>query len=73
MAYARTYFRLSYESLHWGFLDEDDFILGPGQTGSLQELNHRLIASKLSQTVDRNSTLISLIDKKANGGPVVTN
>jgi len=36
ISYLKTYFGKNYENLHWGFLEEDDFVLGPNMTGQIQ-------------------------------------
>jgi len=64
--YLKQFFKVQYEALHWGFLEEEDFLMGPNYIGVLMQnsIQHRQILSNMSQTIDKNSSLASVIEKK---------
>ena len=52
-----------WENLKWGFVDRDDFILGPNGHGQLANPYLRRVLT-VSDTIDANSSLVSIIEKK---------
>lgn len=41
--------------LHWGFVEADEFMFGPENSGCTQDSVQRRVALNLSQTIDLNS------------------
>eukprot|EP00347_Sterkiella_histriomuscorum_P005241 403357349 len=70
--FLKTFFKPIYQSqpidaLNWGYLEEDDFILGPNYLGQQQHntLQKRMIMANMSKTIDRNAVLVSITEKKS--------
>ena len=51
------------DQLHWGFFEEDDFIIGPNFSGVADNYEQRQVASSISKTIDKNSTLVAVTEK----------
>jgi len=62
------------EQLHWGFLEEEDFMYGPTSFNKKLDVSNgtqtnrnldkqRQIALNVSQTIDANSTVVAITDK----------
>lgn len=59
------------DKLHWGMLEEEDFMLGPNFTGQPKTNLQRQIASNISQAIDKNSTVVAVTEKaRINNGSV---
>ena len=55
----------------WGFFEEEDFIIGPNFSGITDNYYQRQIASSISKTIDKNSTVVAITEKnRANTGNV---
>ena len=79
--FLKTYFKqhiqqtkmLADDQLHWGYLDEEDFVVGPNFSGQSKNLMQRQIASNISQTADKNSVVVGITEKtRMNVGGSVT-
>jgi len=56
------------DKLHWGILEEDDFVLGPNFSGESSNFEQRQVAANLSKTIDKNCTIVSITEKSRDGG-----
>lgn len=71
IAFLRAYYRQETEKrgllpdnqLLWGFFEEEDFVVGPNFSGITDNYHQRQIAASISKTVDKNSTLVAIVDK----------
>jgi len=64
---------LADDQLHWGYLEEEDFEIGPNYTGLTKNLMQRQIASNISQTADKNAVVVAVTEKtRLNTGGAVT-
>jgi len=62
LVFMNHFHKVNWESVKWGFLDKDDFIIGPNSSGVYQnEIDWKIILGQ--ETIDECSIPVTLIEK----------